>query len=76
MSNLNSECSQLSFGIHIVHIAQKMPKLRFSPMNFSRSTLVTLAPPMSKVGQVSKSLQVEKDPIYHLTPCLIDLNEK
>ena len=51
MSNLNSECSQVWFGIHIVHIAQKMAKLRFSPMNFSRSTLVTLAPPYGKSMQ-------------------------
>ena len=44
MSNLNSECSQLWFGMNIVHIAQKMLKLIFSPMNFSRPTLVTSAP--------------------------------
>ena len=29
MSNLNSECSQLWFGIHIVHIEQKLAKVGF-----------------------------------------------
>ena len=37
MSNLNLECSQLSFDVHIVHIDQKIEKVRFSPMIFSRS---------------------------------------
>ena len=45
MSNLNSECSQLSFDIHIAHIGQKLVKVRFLPMIFSRSDKATSAPP-------------------------------
>ena len=45
MSNFNSECSQLSFDIHIAHIGQKLVKVRFLPMIFSRSDKATSAPP-------------------------------
>ena len=30
MSNLHLECCQLSFEVHIVHVAQKLAKLGFS----------------------------------------------
>ena len=31
MSNLNLECSQLSFDIHIAHVGQKLVTVRFLP---------------------------------------------
>ena len=46
MSNLNLECSQLWFGVHIVHVAQKLGKLEFSPMDFSKVKLGDFGAPL------------------------------
>ena len=45
MSNLNLECFQLSFDIHIAHVGQKLVKVRFLPTIFSKLDYVTSAPP-------------------------------
>ena len=48
MSNLNLECSQLWFGVHIVHVAQKLGKLEFSPMDFSKVKLGDFGAPLQE----------------------------
>ena len=79
MSNLNVECFQLSFDIHIVHVGQKMTnfqKLWYRKLeNFrvqSRLLRRHLKTKLCNLGRCSKALEVDKDASFHLRPCLVD----
>ena len=82
MSNLNLECSQLSFDIHIAYVGKKWQIFKFfipKGSKFSKSNQATLAPPSGKtihIAMCSMTLLVDKDPNFHLRSCLVDLDEK
>ena len=76
VSNLNSVCSQLSFDVHIAYIGEG----QIFTYDFFRGQTRWLRRPLTgkvwNMGLVSKSPHVDKDPIYHLRPCLVDLSDK
>ena len=82
MSNLNVECFQLSFDIHIVHIGQKTTKFRKLQHrkleNFrgqSRLLRRHLTTKLCNLGMCSKALEVDNDASFHLRLCLVDLDK-
>ena len=81
MSNLNVECFQLSFDMHIVHVGQKLTnfqKLYYRKLeNFhSQSRLLRrhLTTKVCNLGWCSKALEEDKDASFHLRQFMNDLH--
>ena len=75
VSNLNSVCSQLSFDVHIAYIGEGQIFCLWFFRGQTRWLRRPLTGKVCNIGLVSKSLQVHRDPIYHLRPCLVDLSK-
>ena len=77
MPNLNSECFQLSFDVHIVHINKKLrffkncrPKKLPNFRGQTRLLWRSLMAKLRNLGWCSKILQADKDASFHLRWCL------